>query len=119
MNIVRRFFYPKLATRQKRHGFLRIVFIAAAVPFLFSVDFAEAQSLRQGMSAFNRQDYALASRIFIPLAWRRYGQPDRSARRHDPVAVVPVPLHILSAVEHDIKVGAADEIEKPLPRNIA
>ena len=29
---------------------------------------AEAQSFRQGVSAFNRQDYVSASRVFIPLA---------------------------------------------------
>ena len=33
-------------------------------------NFAQAQSLRQGVSAFNRQDYVQASRIFIPLAER-------------------------------------------------
>jgi TPR repeat protein len=32
--------------------------------------FAQAQSLRQGVSAFQRQDYISASRIFIPLAER-------------------------------------------------
>src|SRR3954470_10727862 len=31
---------------------------------------AHAQSLRQGVSAFQRQDYMRASRIFIPLAER-------------------------------------------------
>ncbi|OPY98206.1 hypothetical protein A5906_33625 [Bradyrhizobium sacchari] len=31
---------------------------------------ASAQSLRQGVSAFQRQDYAAASRVFIPLAER-------------------------------------------------
>lgn len=31
---------------------------------------AQAQSLRQGVSAFNRQDYVVASRAFIPLAER-------------------------------------------------
>lgn len=31
---------------------------------------AHAQSLRQGVSAFNRQSYVTASRIFIPLAER-------------------------------------------------
>ena len=30
-------------------------------------DFAEAATFRQGVSAFNRQDYAQASRIFIPI----------------------------------------------------
>ena len=31
-------------------------------------DLAEAQSFRQGVSAFNRQDYVSASWVFIPLA---------------------------------------------------
>ena len=35
--------------------------------------FAEAASFRQGVSAYNRQDYVLASRIFIPFA--EQGQP--------------------------------------------
>jgi hypothetical protein len=38
---------------------------------------AGAQSLRQGVSAFNRQDYAQASRVFIPLAER--GNPPAQA----------------------------------------
>jgi TPR repeat protein len=43
--------------------------IAGVAALLFSNgDPAEAQSFRQGVSAFNRQDYASASRIFIPLA---------------------------------------------------
>ncbi len=33
-------------------------------------DLAHAQSLRQGISAFNRQDYVRASQVFIPLAER-------------------------------------------------
>ena len=32
--------------------------------------FAQAQSFSSGVSAFNRQDYQLASRVFIPLAER-------------------------------------------------
>ena len=31
---------------------------------------AQAQSFRQGLSAFNRRDYVAASRVFIPLAER-------------------------------------------------
>ncbi|WP_277998161.1 hypothetical protein FJN17_18050 [Bradyrhizobium symbiodeficiens] len=31
---------------------------------------AHAQSFHQGVSAFHRQDYVTASRIFIPLAER-------------------------------------------------
>jgi TPR repeat protein len=38
---------------------------------------AYAQSLRQGVSAFNRQDYQVASQIFIPLAER--GEPSAQA----------------------------------------
>jgi TPR repeat protein len=49
-----------------RHTFLTL---AATAMLLFLLpDFAEAQSFRQGVSAFNRQDYVSASRIFIPLA---------------------------------------------------
>ncbi|MDI1267016.1 MAG: tetratricopeptide repeat protein [bacterium] len=40
-----------------------ILVICAAMP-------AHAQSYRQGVSAFNRQDYPSASRVFIPLAER-------------------------------------------------
>ena len=39
--------------------------------------YAQAQSFRQGVSAFNRQDYAQASRVFIPLAER--GNPSAQA----------------------------------------
>jgi hypothetical protein len=38
---------------------------------------AHAQSFRQGVSAFNRQDYQQASQIFIPLA--EQGQPSAQA----------------------------------------
>jgi hypothetical protein len=38
-----------------------------------SSNLAHAQSSRQGVSAFNRQDYLQASHIFIPLA--EHGQP--------------------------------------------
>jgi len=42
---------------------------AAAVVLMFATaNFAEAASFRQGVSAFNHQDYVSASRIFIPLA---------------------------------------------------
>jgi hypothetical protein len=43
---------------------------AVAMLLLSSVNFAQAQSLRQGISAFHRQDYARASQVFIPLAER-------------------------------------------------
>jgi hypothetical protein len=43
-------------------GVLLLLFSAAGL--------AEAASLRQGVSAFSRQDYVSASRIFIPLAER-------------------------------------------------
>lgn len=47
---------------------------AAAVVLLFSSGaFVEAATFRQGVSAFNRQNYVVASRIFIPLAER--GEP--------------------------------------------
>ena len=50
---------------------MRAFCIAAATVLLLSTgDFAQAQSLRQGISAFNRQDYMRASQVFIPLAER-------------------------------------------------
>ena len=43
--------------------------VVVAVALLLSfADFSQAASLRQGVSAFNRQDYVSASREFIPLA---------------------------------------------------
>jgi TPR repeat protein len=50
----------------------------AVVLMLATANFAEAASLRQGVSAFNRQDYVSASRIFIPLA----EQGDRAAQSY-------------------------------------
>jgi len=44
--------------------------IAAAALLLIPIDPAHAQSFRQGVSAYNRQDYVTASRVFIPLAER-------------------------------------------------
>jgi uncharacterized protein len=45
------------------------VLLLVACAFLFSTsDLAQAQSFRQGVSAFNRQDYVSASHVFIPLA---------------------------------------------------
>jgi len=54
---------------------VRIFFSAVAVAMLvFSTSgLAHAQSFRQGVTAFNHQDYSSASRIFIPLA--EQGQP--------------------------------------------
>ncbi|MCA6121849.1 sel1 repeat family protein [Bradyrhizobium sp. WSM 1704] len=43
---------------------------AAVVLMLLTVTPASAQSMRQGVAAFNRQDYQRASRIFIPQAER-------------------------------------------------
>jgi TPR repeat protein len=50
--------------------------LAAAVAAVLSVslaDLAGAATFRQGMAAFNRQDYVSASQIFIPLA--EQGEP--------------------------------------------
>ena len=51
---------------------MRLLRIAIGVaPLLLStIGVAEAQSVRQGVSALHRQDYVSASRIFIPLAER-------------------------------------------------
>jgi TPR repeat protein len=51
------------------YGWIRTIIVAGVAVLLFSNgDLAEAQSFRQGVSAFNRQDYVSASRVFIPLA---------------------------------------------------
>jgi uncharacterized protein len=60
-------------TRSRRsaaNGLRRVflVTVAAAALSTSAGNFAEAASLRQGISAFNRQDYVSASRVFIPLA---------------------------------------------------
>lgn len=44
--------------------------VAVAALVLLTAIPAQAQSFRQGIAAFQRQDYARASRIFIPLAER-------------------------------------------------
>jgi uncharacterized protein len=45
-----------------------LIAAGVAVLLLSAAGFAEAQSLRQGVSAFNHQNYVAASRVFIPLA---------------------------------------------------
>ena len=47
-----------------------LVAMAAAMLLLAATNFAEAATLRQGVSAFNRQNYVLASQILIPFAKR-------------------------------------------------
>jgi TPR repeat protein len=48
-----------------------------AVVLLATAIQAQAQSLRQGIAAFNRQDYGLAAQIFMPLGER--GAPSAQA----------------------------------------
>jgi TPR repeat protein len=58
-------------TRRSGHDrFLKAAFRAATIAVLLfsNGDFAHAQSFRQGVVAFNRQNYVSASQIFIPLA---------------------------------------------------
>ena len=50
-----------------------LVAVAASVLLFSTAGLVEAGSFRQGVSAFNRQDYVSASRIFIPLA--EQGEP--------------------------------------------
>jgi TPR repeat protein len=50
-----------------------LVAVAASVLLFLMAGLVEAASFRQGVSAFNRQDYATASQIFIPLA--EQGEP--------------------------------------------
>ena len=45
-----------------------LVAVAASVLLFSTASLVEAASFRQGVSAFNRQDYATASQIFIPFA---------------------------------------------------
>lgn len=47
---------------------MRRGFCAVLVAMLATVHFAHAQSLRDGVAAYHRQDYVRASNIFIPLA---------------------------------------------------
>jgi TPR repeat protein len=56
------------ARRLALRRFAAVRFLIAAMLLLSAGGLAQAQSLRQGVSAFNRQDYVPASRIFIPLA---------------------------------------------------
>src|SRR6266581_9776569 len=74
---------PELTDASTRHSLayciLRALFgVVITAMLLFSnAGPAQAQSFRQGVSAFNRQDYQLASQIFIPLAER--GEPPAQA----------------------------------------
>ena len=82
MNDVRRELEPGRILIARRHTLRRrlraFLVLAAAVLMISSGAPAYAQSLRQGVSAFNRQDYQVASRIFIPLA----GQGEPSAQTY-------------------------------------
>src|ERR1700730_10936420 len=67
--------YGSLASEPKRRhvpprSAVRAFLIVAGVAALMvsTGNLAHAQSFRQGVSAFNRQDYQQASQIFIPLA---------------------------------------------------
>jgi hypothetical protein len=67
-----------LPRRGGKSGRLFGLAVAAALVLVLPVaTSAHAQSFRQGVSAFNRQDYAQASRAFIPLAER--GNPPAQA----------------------------------------
>ena len=56
---------------------LLVLALSAVLLLLAAGDFAQAQSFRRGVSAFNHQDYVQASRVFIPLAER--GNPSAQA----------------------------------------
>jgi hypothetical protein len=65
-----------LGTRfMSRRLTVKAFFIAVVVPVLLvsPISSAEAASFRQGVSAFNHQDYVSASHVFIPLA--EQGEP--------------------------------------------
>ena len=58
-----------IGSRRGTFGGVRLALLVAVA--IWSGGFAaQAQSLRQGVSAFSRQDYLAASRAFIPLAER-------------------------------------------------
>ena len=64
---------PCVVRNSRLSGRLRQAFfisVAAAVLLVSAGQVAEAATLRQGVSAFNRQNYVLASHIFIPFAER-------------------------------------------------
>jgi uncharacterized protein len=62
---------PAPKARVSRFSIIRRVLLAAtAALLLFAGSPASAQSLRQGIAAFDGRNYAVASRIFIPLARR-------------------------------------------------
>ena len=56
----------RFALRRRMVGYFLIA--VTALLLLSAGGLAQAQSLRQGISAFNRQNYVAASRSFIPLA---------------------------------------------------
>ena len=64
---------PQTAVPGRRPASARLirmlrVALGAALLVLSTTGLAEAQSVRQGVAALNRQDYVSASHIFIPLA---------------------------------------------------
>jgi uncharacterized protein len=62
---------PKSGFGRPLLAFRTFCIATATVVLLFAtVRFADAATFRQGVSAFNRQDYVSASQIFIPLAER-------------------------------------------------
>ena len=68
-------FDPPSALRRRRPAVAHLtralrVAVGVLLLLLSVATLAEAASLRQGMTAFNRRDYGAASRILIPLAER-------------------------------------------------
>lgn len=61
---------PRLEFRRNAGLSRRTGWAVAAVIVLLPAIAAHAQSLGQGVSAFQRQDYVTVSRVFIPLAER-------------------------------------------------
>jgi TPR repeat protein len=59
---------PRIRSMSDRARRIFLVVAAAILMLVSAADFAEAATLRQGMAAFTRQDYVLASQIFFPLA---------------------------------------------------
>lgn len=65
-------------------------------------------------------DLDLVDRLVEPsLGYDRNRQPFDAVGGLDPVAVVPVPLHILHAIENHVFVALPDKVEEAFPGNVA
>ena len=104
------------------------VFVRQFVPALY-----HGRALLKKWRAFIRQferapmlvrpgllDFHLVDRLLeTALGNHRDRKPFDAVRGLDTVTVVPMPLHILDAVEDHVFVALSDQVEKTLPRHVA